>query len=172
MTEVWVIEAVQRIFLASAAGEYAAIALARVWIFLYVGLLVWLWASGSRRERHIAGEALWAVVVVLLIGEILSLVILRPRPFLAVQDIVSLVPPPLTSSFPSLHTSVSTAIALFLFSANRIAGWSGLVVLLGVILGRLAVGVHYPSDILGGVILGFVAFTIVRWGHKLVRKTR
>lgn len=172
MTEIQVIEAVQRVFLASTAGEWAAIALARVWIFLYAPLIVWLWASGAKRERHLAGEALWAMAWALLFGEVISLLVLRVRPFLAVPEVVALIPPPLTSSFPSLHTAVSTAITLTLFSANRVAGWSGVLVLLGVVLGRVAAGVHYPSDILGGLALGCVAFAMVRWGHKAVRRRR
>ena len=172
MTEIQVIEAVQMVFLASTAGEWAAIALARVWIFLYAFMVVWLWATGARRERHLAGEALWAMAWALLLGEVISLLVLRSRPFLAIPEIVALIPPPLTSSFPSLHTAVSTAITLTLFSANRIAGWSGVVVLIGVVLGRVATGVHYPSDILGGLAVGFVAYATVRWGHKAIRRRR
>jgi len=169
MTEVQVIETVQRIFLASTAGEWAAIALARAWIFLYAPLVAWLWISGTKRERHAASEVMWSVLWALLLGEFLSLIVLRVRPFLDVPEIIALIPPPLTSSFPSLHTAASTAVTLTMFSVNRIAGWAGVIVLIGVALGRIAAGAHYPSDILGGLLIGFLGYALVRWGHRAVR---
>ena len=59
-----------------------------------------------------------------------------------------------------------------LFHANRHAGWLGVLITFGVIIGRVTVGVHYPSDILGGILLGLVSYAIVRTGHAALRKRK
>jgi len=171
MSEAGVIIALQRIFLASRWGEWSAIALARVWVFLFVPLLIAV-NLGTPKERHAVREALWSAGVALLAGEILSLFILRARPFLAVQEIVAMVPTPLTSSFPSLHTAASVAMTAALFHANRHAGWLGVLITFGVVIGRVTVGVHYPTDILGGILLGLCSYAIVRLGHAALRKRK
>lgn len=169
MNEGAIVSIIQGIFTASHFGELAAIALARVWIFLYIPFLSWLWVYGSKKERHSAEEALWAGGVAVLFAELVSLVVLRIRPYLAVSDVISLVPPPLTSSFPSSHTTIAIAITTALYFANRRAGHAALLIAFGVMLGRLAAGVHYPSDILGGIVIGLLSFALIRMGHHAVR---
>jgi len=170
MSEAQIVQFIQRIFIASTVGDWAVIFLARVWIFAFAPLLAWLWAYGTNKEKHSAKEALWSLGLALLLGELISLTVLRVRPYLAVTDILVLIPPPLTSSFPSLHTAASMAMASALYFGNKHAGQVALLIVLGVIIGRVAAGVHYPTDILGGLVLGMVAFALVRLGHKALRK--
>lgn len=171
MSEIGIIIAVQRFFLASTPGEWTAIALARVWIFLFLPLLVAV-RLRSRKEKHATGEALWSAGLAMLIGEVLSLAIMRVRPFLDAAQVVAVIPSPLTSSFPSIHTATAVAITAALFFGNHKAGWLGLLITFGVVLGRIAVGVHYPSDILGGAAVGLLAFLFVRAGHQAIRKRK
>lgn len=90
----------------------------------------------------------WGVAV------LLSEWIRRPRPFLSEQykPLIELVIQ--TPSFPSQHTTIAfSLVALFL---NDPVVWP--VILLAAILvglGRLAVGVHYVSDVVVGAMLGF-----------------
>ncbi|MFA6099363.1 MAG: phosphatase PAP2 family protein [Patescibacteria group bacterium] len=160
----------QSFFAPSVLGGLMAVFLARVLIFSYVPILAWLWAYGSRREKHAVKEALWSVGVAILIAEIISLFILRFRPYLAVPDIIALIPPPLTSSFPSIHTSIAIAATAAVYAVNKQWGQLCLLVALGVAIGRIAAGVHYPTDILGGMLVGVGAFILVRVGHRALRK--
>jgi len=84
----------------------------------------------------------------------------RPRPFVSHSDLISL--PNFTyddiermSSFPSSHTYIAFAIAtsVFLYGHRRL-GTVLFVLAIALAIGRIGIGLHYPSDILGGAILG------------------
>lgn len=170
MSEAQIILSLQRVFLASVWGIWAVIFLARAWILVFAPVLSWVWAYGKPKEKHAVKEALWSLGLALLAGEVMALLILRVRPYLEVSNIISLIPPPLTSSFPSIHTAASTAMAAALYAGNKRLGQLGILIVIGVALGRMAAGVHYPSDILGGVLVGLASFAMVRFGHKALRK--
>lgn len=165
-----IVLAIQNIFLSSMVGVWLAVFLARFWIFAFLPFLAWLWVYGTSKERHAVKEALWSAGLAILMAELLSLVFLRFRPFLAFQQILVLIPAPLTSSFPSTHIAIASAIASAFYLADRRWGLLGLLIVLGVAIGRIAVGVHYPTDILGGLLMGVVSFIIVRLGHQALRK--
>ena len=165
-----IVSLVQQIFIASETGQWIAIALARVWVFLFLPVLAWLWVHGSKRERHGVKQALWSAGIGILSSELVAIIILRDRPFLAIKEVITLVPVPLTTSFPSTHATLAVALTVALYFVNKTAGRIGLLITLGVIVGRIAVGVHYPTDILGGIALGLLSFALVRLGHKALRK--
>jgi len=169
MTDQYVVQMLQQIYTRSIMGEFLVIALARVWIFLFVPLLFWLWIYGNTKEKHSVKEALWSAGMSILLGEIIGQFIMRERPFLAISDVISLIPAPLTSSFPSIHTATAVAITAALYFANPFFGAIGIIVTIGIIFGRMSAGVHYPTDIFGGIILGLLCFTIIRLGHKALR---
>ena len=91
----------------------------------------------------------------------------RPRPFLALH-IPHLITDT-TSSFPSGHTIFIFALATGLLYVNKRMAHVFFIVGLLVGLARIAGGVHYPSDILGGAVLGIFTALVVqkvwqRWG--------
>ena len=61
---------------------------------------------------------------------------------------------PTDPSFPSGHAAGSFAFAAFIFAWNRRAGLALGAVATLVALSRVALGVHYPSDVTAGAILG------------------
>lgn len=168
MSEAGIVQWVQQLFLASSWGEWATIMFARLWIFLFVPVLAWMWLRDSR-DRHAVKEALWALLVSVLAGELLSLMVMRVRPYLADPNILALITPPLNSSFPSLHATAAAAITTSVYLWNRSVGHLCLLITLGIIIGRMAVGMHYPTDILAGLILGVAGALAVRGGHNLLR---
>ena len=81
----------------------------------------------------------------------------RPRPFVT-DNIEPLINHITTHSFPSGHLAIFIPIVLALWLLNRRAGlrFSIGAILIG--LGRVAVGVHWPTDILGGIAVGSLSF--------------
>jgi undecaprenyl-diphosphatase len=61
------------------------------------------------------------------------------------------------ASFPSDHATAAFAIAVSIWLRSRRIGWLVLAIATILAVARVAVGVHYPSDVLGGAILGTAA---------------
>ena len=99
----------------------------------------------------------------LLIGKIITEFYDRARPFVAHPHAVHLFAPHgRDAGFPSDHATASMAIAAALLLRRRFR-LGGLALVAAVILDftRVAVGFHYPSDVLGGAVLGALAALLV-----------
>jgi len=127
------------------------------WVILgFAALCVVLW-----RARGLGRRAVWAGGTVLVAwgaANLAKVAVERARP--VVQDAVTQAP---GYSFPSGHAANSTAVATagvillwpLLGRSGRslaVAGAVGLVIVTGA--DRVLLGVHYPSDVVGGVLLG------------------
>lgn len=157
--------AVQRFFLSAPWTIALAVFLARWLIVADVFPAIWLVVSRKAGERHAVLEAAWSGGLALLVTSVLSRIVMRPRPFLAISEVVRLIPPPYNASFPSGHTATAIAIACALWFGNRKAGLVAFAIAIAVMLGRVASGVHYPTDLLGGIAVGTGSFAIVRFIH-------
>lgn len=119
---------------------------------------VWLWFAGTtdeekiRNRRSVVLIALGILFANALIKD-LSYVYFRPRPF-AVDTVKLLFYRPSVSSFPSVPIAVAACFAAGAWYANPRAG--RLLAMLGTLYGlaRVYAGVHYPSDIVGGAVIG------------------
>ena len=74
-------------------------------------------------------------------------------------------------SFPSGHTAASFASVTALYLAGEKKMWKAALVLAVLIaLSRLYLYVHYPTDIIGGVVFGslsgYLGYKIVEWIQK------
>lgn len=124
-------------------------------IWASVGAASVLAAAGRRRA---ATHGLAAVSLAWVAGQGLKRLFLRPRPYDAGLPGMTLrIGPPNGTSWPSSHPAVLLA---FVTVASRELGASrgarrALDLLAGAVgLSRVYVGVHYPSDVAGGLLLG------------------
>lgn len=114
------------------------------------------WRSRIRVFLHLVLAALISRGI---IAEIIHQIYNRPRPFLAVSF------RPLIgesgASFPSGHASLLFALGFVIFAVNRRWGWWFLILSLVNGIARVFVGVHYPSDIFGGILVGLAGWAVV-----------
>jgi undecaprenyl-diphosphatase len=145
-------------------AAYLATGIAEYGLILLPVALVLLWLRG-RTDRASLGMTVTvsfaAAAVAFGLGFVLEHLLSRPRPFLAL-DFLPLLPHVADSSFPSDHTLVGAAlVGLLVLRWPRVGVWLfAWVLLIGV--ARIAVGVHYPSDIGGSALLG-LAIDLLVW---------
>lgn len=151
-------------------GYGIAIFFAKWLILAYIPLVGWFCVLRKKNDFRVAFEAAWSVGVALFLRFLLSALVDRPRPFLAHVDVALLISPPLHTSFPSGHAAAAFAIASALFYANHRIGIVAVLIAIFVAFGRVAVGVHYVTDIIGGAILGAASVALVRRLHRELRQ--
>ena len=93
------------------------------------------------------------------IVRLINYLYLRPRPFVSFE-IESLIDHTACASFPSMHSSSAFVIAIAIYNIHPTLGKVMLGFALITAVSRVMVGVHYPSDILGGLILAILANSI------------
>ena len=133
--------------------------------FLVLGFLILVFKeSGMRRRIFLFCEGAMSIILARgILTEIIRFLYHHPRPF-TVLNFVPLIPES-SYSFPSGHAAWFFALSLTVFYANRKWGiWFFILSALNGIA-RIYVGVHWPLDILGGIVIGLFSAWLV---HKLV----
>ncbi len=134
-------------------------------LFAATLVVVFLAAQGLRWRdwRRAAVAAAASAGLAVLVGAVVSDLVDRARPFVAEPGQLHLfIAHSADASFPSDHATASFAIAVAIVLRKRALGIAALVLAAILSVGRVAVGVHYPSDVLAGAVLGTAA-ALVLW---------
>jgi undecaprenyl-diphosphatase len=137
------------------------------WRVVVIGAAVWLWVRGARRV------AVWAATTIIvggLLGLALKIIVSRARPSL--PDPVALAP---GEAFPSGHAltvTLGTGV-LVLLILPRLPIWGRLLtwviawfLVVSVAYTRVALGVHWVSDVVAGVMLGVAVLASTSGGVR------
>ena len=134
-----------------------------IWIVLAVVLLI---LPKTRRTGIIVAAAL--LMDLILCNLILKNLVARVRPYDVNPAIAILIKKPFDFSFPSGHTAASFAAMTALFLAKMKKAWiAALVLAVLIAFSRLYFYVHYPTDVLGGAVVGILSGIM---GYAIVEK--
>ncbi len=129
---------------------------------LLVAYVVVSWGTDRFEERfeHFVSAAV-AGAIGYVSENLIGFIWFRPRPFAVLSDAVKLIEKSgLEKSFPSGHATIAFSLAFSVFLRNRTWGFPLMALAVFVGVSRVVVGVHYPSDVLGGAVLGCLAAAV------------
>lgn len=161
----WIQEAVRLEWLDPVVKAFTSLGNAGLlWIVLSVAMLFW---RPTRKAGLLAGCALIFSLLFTNLG--LKLLLTRPRPYTVVEELIPLLTSGDPNSFPSGHTSAAFAAGLVWARTLPKAWMRRVAVIQAVLMGlsRLYVGVHYPSDVLSGALVGTVCALLALWIGRL-----
>ncbi len=146
----WVQECIRSPFLSAFFIPFTTIGNAGI-LFIVIGALMLLF----KKTRLSGAILLTSLTISFILNDlIIKNIVQRPRPYDTFSQIIPLVPPPGKYSFPSGHTAAAFSSMITLFFTQKKYAITGLIIALLMGFSRIYVGVHYPTDVLFGAILG------------------
>lgn len=142
--------------------------------YLWIGLLLILLCIPKTRKAALIGAA--TLLLTFIVTNLwLKPMIARTRPYEVIEGLTRIIEKQGDRSFPSGHTANSMAVGVSLWLISRKyeilgdkklyfpkpAGWVVLILSILIGLSRLYVGVHYPTDVLGGAVIAIVDALLV-----------
>ncbi len=135
-------------------------------------VLGWLWFAGrneaeTERFQVAVLRVLLTMAWITVFVQVINAVIPRLRPFDALEEVHLLFYRPRDPSFPAHPVAIVVGTGVALVQAHR--RWATTIAISGVVLGvaRIIAGVWFPTDVLGGVAIGFAGayFGALLLGH-------
>ncbi|HEY2480146.1 MAG TPA: phosphatase PAP2 family protein [Solirubrobacterales bacterium] len=133
-------------------------------LFVATLVIVFLFANGERLRawRRTAVAAGLSAGLALAIGKVISELVDRARPFVEEPHRVHLFSAHAADpGFPSDHATGAFAVAMAIWLRNRRWGTVALIAAALLSVGRVAIGVHFPSDVVAGAALGCAAALVL-----------
>ena len=130
-----------------------------LWILVTLALL-WYYKTRKLGVRCMVSMVIGLVITNLILKNWVA----RIRPYELIQGLECIVKKADDYSFPSGHTTNSLACAWVIFRrAPKKWGVPALILAILISLSRLYVGIHYPTDVLGGVVIGICSAVLAMW---------
>lgn len=130
-------------------------------LWILIGVLCLFFAN----TRRMGFQMLLAMGLGFLIGNMgLKILIARERPYTFIEGMELLIKEPSDFSFPSGHTLSSFSAALTIVQYYKGAGIAAIVLAAVIAFSRMYLYVHFPSDIMAGVLLA----VLMAWMAKYV----
>ena len=138
---------------------------------LYAVATIALWflarPYGDAKWKVACTSGLAAAAIAMVTNQAISHLWERPRPFAAHRALTHLLSTPSPDpSFPSDHAAAAFAIAFAVLACSRRAGILFLAAATLIALSRVALGLHYPSDVVAGMFVGWAAALLVTHAGK------
>ncbi len=139
-----------------------------IWI-LWAFILIFI-----KKYRTCGIKMLAGMLTGLIIGNlILKNLVARERPCWIDSDILMLISIPEDYSFPSGHTLASTISAVILMQEDKKLGIPAVILAVLIAFSRMYLFVHFPTDILGGLLLGLViGFSVTPVWNRIAEYVR
>jgi len=137
-------------------------------IFVSFAILFSLLIIGKTTERKVVLLAIFSLVLSASIRWVIQHLYFEPRPFVTfpISTLINHAP---DAAFPSGHTTMISSMAFaFWFYKSKLTPFF-IFFLIWIGIARIFVGVHYPFDILGGLVLGFSSVGISYQIIKLLK---
>jgi undecaprenyl-diphosphatase len=159
----WINDPAGRFSLLDTAMKFSAVDI--VYVVPLLLLALWFWPIADARERafnqRLAAVTFFAVVAAVAIAALVAHFVFEARPFVTDGSTHLLIKHAADNGFPSDHTTFSFAVAGAMLAWKRSLGLVCLALASLVGLSRIYVGVHWPSDIAGGAIVGLGAGFVI-----------
>jgi undecaprenyl-diphosphatase len=166
----------EQLFLAINAGAHPpgfvlliALFLASWLVPLTILAFVLLWIRKAAPDRAALITATITMLIGLGVNQLIGLVYFHPRPFMIGLGHQYLPHPP-DNSFPSDHATFLWSLGFALLALGALRAWAILLVAAGIAIAwaRVYVGVHFPFDMAGSLIVALLVSRLAMFIHRLV----
>lgn len=144
-----------------------AIAIGDSLIYLVPFILLWMWLWGDLARRNLAIKSFAVAMLGVGVNQLIALVWQHPRPFMIGLG-HAWIAHAADSSFPSDHVTVLASFGLSMLFGGAV-GWASLILVFALLVAwaRVFLGVHFPLDMIGAVVVSSLslAFATPIWGR-------
>ena len=137
--------------------------------FLWLGLLIFLAISFKKYWKMVVEAIVASVFTRFVLVEVIRWLWFRPRPFVTLNFVPLINQSAKEASFPSGHASFYFALSTIVYCYNKKAGILFFIASALIVIARVFVGIHWPSDILAGAVLGILTGWLI---DKLFKKLK
>jgi membrane-associated phospholipid phosphatase len=129
-------------------------------------LMLFAWWYSRRQPNRVMASALLAPVIAALafvINQPIAGAVAQERPYNKISNVLVLLARNHDWSFPSDHAVLGGAVTVTLFYVSKRLGYVSLFLALLMAFARVYAGVHYPHDVVAGLIVGAVIAFVLRF---------
>jgi undecaprenyl-diphosphatase len=129
--------------------------------FIFAAVVIFLLVNFRKNLQAVISAGVSVFFSRIVITEIIRNIFFRSRPFVENQAILLINQSPEEASFPSGHATLFFALAIAIYFYNKKFGIAIFISSILISLSRVFVGVHWPSDIFFGAIIGIISGWLV-----------